>query len=636
MKKIIPICIILALVATGFSAIAIQADVQHPLTMTTTFSVTDPVFSISDTYLSLKIKEQTSVRMDSGKPMTPVITKTFDFQPGTQIQEIDVEYAVKEYVVSQPLQPAPTPVPLNTDLATQVDKQSIADKQIYSSADLYPEKPYEISYSFGLWKDLGRRQLVNVKINTQYNPQENILLIPDGEISITISYTAPKISQTLQEDPYDMLIITPEQFIPNFARFIDHKESVGVSCIIKSIEDIYATYDGRHEPESIKLAIKDAIEEHNITFVLLAGGRYKQTMNWWIPEFRNNNDDGWETGYSSDLYYADVYKNNGTEFEDWDSNENLIFGEWRPGVPTYKDVMDFSPDVSVGRIPFHYGFELDIVIDKVISYESTKADDAWFKKALMIAGDTFPNNNEFYEGEMETGYIADMLTDAGFTVEKLWTSLETLTGVSSVVPAFSEGAGFVQFAGHGNPSTWSTHPPNDADTWITGLGWTDMWKLRNRDQYPFVGVGGCHNAQFNATMGYILHGIKTYGFQAYFNSDSSEGPIYFWLMEWVPRDFSSWLLLKKNGGSIGTTGMSSLGYGYIDNNALEGLGGWIEPRVHHAISVQGIEYTGLAHVQSITDYINIIGNVNDDQIDRKTIDAFVLLGDPSVKLGGYE
>ena len=38
--------------------------------------------------------------------------------------------------------------------------------------------------------------------------------------------------------------------------------------------------------------------------------------------------------------------------------------------------------------------------------------------------------------------------------------------------------------------------------------------------------------------------------------------------------------------------------------------------------------------QTITDYINIIGNVNEDQIDRKTIEEHVLLGDPSLKIGG--
>ena len=298
--------------------------------------------------------------------------------------------------------------------------------------------------------------------------------------------------------------------------------------------------------------------------------------------------------------------------------------------------MDFYPDVAVGRIPFHYAFELNNVVNKIIAYE-TGADDSWFKHAVMIAGDTFPGGDTYYEGEMETGHTGDMLEDDGFTVEKLWTSTETLTGVRDVVKAISAGAGFVHFAGHGNPSTWSTHPPNDADTWITGLSFTDMSKLRNREKLPFILVGGCHNAQFNATMGYILHGILTLG-MAYFHIPDENDPFLgpFWYKEWVPRDFCSWLLLKKNGGAIGSVGMTALGYGYVGQHAGEGLGGWIEPRMFDAYANQSLHIMGAAHSQAITDYITIINNVNTDNIDRKTIEAFALLGDPSLMLGGYD
>jgi hypothetical protein len=369
--------------------------------------------------------------------------------------------------------------------------------------------------------------------------------------------------------------------------------------------------------------------------VLLAGGRKGQSLDWYIPERRTNNDDGWESGYSSDLYFADLYKieENVTVFEDWDSNGNDIFAEWT-STPGGKDIMDFYPDVVIGRIPFHYAFELDTVVDKIVTYE-TSADDSWFKNAMVVAGDTFPNNNGYYEGEMETDHTREYLTDIGFTVEKLWTSEETFTGESDVIKAYRPGNGFVHFAGHGNPSTWSSHPPNDEETWITGLSLKDMPKLRNKDKLPLVLVGGCHNAQFNATFGFFIEGLLTYGLD-YFNIPSDDDPFLgpFWKKEWVPRDWGSWLLLQKRGGSIGSIGMTSLGYGYVDQHADEGLGGWIEPRFFHAYAVQGYEALGEAHSQAISDYITIIGNVNSDQIDRKTIEAFCLLGDPSLQLGG--
>jgi len=568
----------------------------------------------------------------------PVITKTFAYKPGTEITDVQVNFNVREYKLPEKIYPAPEPVPLLDSYKTATATKVVMDAKAYTNDQMYPVDSYTVDYPFGMYKG-ERSQMVNIRINSQYIATENTLIVPDGEIEINIEYIEPA-PQPVNADAYDMLIIGPAEFETNLQPLIDHKNTNGILTEFMAVEDIYSTYDGRNDPEDIKLCIKDAIEESDINYVMLAGGVKKQKyLEWWVPEFRNWNDDGWESGFASDLYYADIYKNAGADFEDWDSNENEIFGEWGAQVG-HKDIMDFYPDVTIGRIPFHFGFELDIVVDKIISYEN-EADDSWFKDAVVIAGDTFPNGNTYYEGEMETGHTSDMLEADGFTVEKLWTSLETLTGVPDVVRAISPGAGFVHFAGHGNPSTWSTHPPDDDEIWITGLSWTDMHKLRNRGEYPFILVGGCHNAQFNASLGHIVHGIQESGIKEYFDMDpSDDGPNddgtfgKFWLKEWVPRDFCSWLLLKKNGGAIGSVGMTGLGYGYVDANAGEGLGGWIEPRMFQAYAEQGIHVLGEAHDQAITDYINIIGFVNDDQIDRKTIEAFVLLGDPSLMLGG--
>ena len=637
MKKIIPIVIVVALVLSGIGAIAIEADENTTLAKTTSLFISEPIFSSSGDYVKVNLEQETSLSMNTGKPILPVITQTFAFAPGTKITDVQVAYDVEEYTLSDKIAPAPEPVPLRADYASKVTKKIVADEKIYTSSEPYPAEPYTITYAFGMYHG-ERSQMVNVRVYSQYVASEDVLMVPEGEIEVNVKYIEPQ-TQPVIGDEYDMLIIAPEEFTSNLQPLIEHKNAMGVQTYLETLEDIYATYDGRNEPEDIKLAIENAIEEYDISYVLLAGGRKKQTLNWWLPEFRNNNDDGWETGFASDLYYADVYKNNGTEFEDWDSNGNEIFGEFK-GLS--KDVMDFYPDVILSRIPFHYEFELNIVVDKIIEYE-TGADDSWFKHAVMIAGDTFPGGDTYYEGEMETGHTGDMLEDDGFTVEKLWTSTETLTGVPDVVKAISAGAGFVHFAGHGNPSTWSTHPPDDADTWITGLSFTDMYKLRNREKLPFIMVGGCHNAQFNATLGYILHGILTMGIKEYFDMNGSDdgpgedgtfGP--FWLKEWVPRDFCSWLLLRNNGGAIGSVGHSGLGYGYVGQHSSEGLGGWIEPRMFDAYTNQSLHIMGAAHSQAITDYITIINNVNTDQIDRKTIETFTLLGDPSLMLGGYD
>jgi hypothetical protein len=131
-------------------------------------------------------------------------------------------------------------------------------------------------------------------------------------------------------------------------------------------------------------------------------------------------------------------------------------------------------------------------------------------------------------------------------------------------------------------------------------------------------------------MSNIISGILEYGLSGYF----FERPLRFYYMEWVPRSFCGWLVIEEGGGAIGSTGNTGLGYGYVNADAIAGLGGWIEPRFFDAYANQSIGILGELHGQAITDYINIVGGIHKDQIDRKTIEEWTLFGDPSIKLGG--
>jgi hypothetical protein len=177
------------------------------------------------------------------------------------------------------------------------------------------------------------------------------------------------------------------------------------------------------------------------------------------------------------------------------------------------------------------------------------------------------------------------------------------------------------------------YPPDDEDNaGVDGIALWNMIKLKNSGMYPIVVFGGCHSTQFNVTMANIPAGIKEYGIMGYF----FKSPMRFYYYEWVPRDMSSMFVLQEDAGAIAVMGNSGLGYGYVGEATLEGLGGWIEPRFFKEYTQFGIDIVGVAHDQAIADYINIIGGVQSDQIDRKTIEEWVLLGDPSVKIGGYQ
>jgi len=635
LKKYLSIVLVGILLISGLGATITATDIDVTDLRNEKITISKPTITQKDQYITVNLKESESFFLEEGKPMLPMITKTFTFPLGTKIKNIDINYNIYEEKLTSKIQPSPKALPLSDTIKTE--NVELIDENVYNSDSFYPDEPYYVTKGVGMIN--GENVLiVNIKIIPQYSPASDILLLPDDEIEIQIEYQKPDHPFFSVLEEYDLLIITPEKFAGKLQTLVDHKNSIGTKTILKTTEEIYQTYSsGRDDPEKIKLCIYDMKETYNIKYVLLAGGRKGQTFNWYIPERVTHNDDGWEAGYASDLYYSDIFKiDPDTEeivFEDWDSNGNGIFAEYSM-FASKSDKPDYYPDVSIGRISFRYDFEVDTVVDKIIKYETT-VDDSWFKNAVVISGDTFPpsrgDSSGFYEGELETNVSANLLESVGFNVERLWTSNGGFSNTQDVINAITSGPGFVHFAGHGNPAYWGNFLP-DAETeegMIDGLQLKDMSELKNGYELPVIIVGGCHNGQFNTTMANIIKDILEYGIAGYF----FQRPFRFFYQEWVPREFCDWLVMQKGGGAIGSTGNCGLGYGYTGEASTLGLGGWIEPRLIDAYANQSIDVMGEMHSQAITDYLNIIGNVYKDQIDRKTIEEWTLFGDPSIKLG---
>jgi len=634
LRKILPIIIVGILIIGGSSAVVISKNESrdaNALFETTEIFVSEPIIEKKGEYVSVELKESTSVLMLTGKPILPVITKTFNFPVGTKIVDVDVSLVMNEYPLSDKVQPAPMPVILSIDQIKETSQDISPDLSVYSSSDPYPSEAYTIRKGVGL-KDSEHVTYLNIDCYAQYIATQDMMYVPE-KIEINIQYEEPETA-ILTNDEYDMLIITDEKFAEGLQPLVNHKNNIGIRTVLETTQEIYPNYDGRDDAEDIKLRIADAIEDWGINYVLLAGGRKGQTYEWYIPErvVTNDDDSDYEMGYASDLYYADVFKYDQyghPQFEDWDPNGNSKFAECYNRIPV--EILDYYPDVQVGRIPFRYSWETDIAVNKIITYENT-ADDSWFKKAVTIGGDTSPPargdvDPGIYEGEIATDVTASYLISDGFDVTKLWTSDGTFSSPEDVQNAISPGCGWVHFAGHANPALLGNFLP-DAETegdFVYGVTFLDIAKgaYSNGHKLPVMVIGGCHTCQFNVTMQQIL------------TEDNSHK---LGRLEWIPTDFCSWFLLKDGGGSIATLGPTGLGYGYVNEYVTQGLGGWMDPRFAHAFVVQQIDILGDVWGQAITDYINKLGpaidGVNVDGIDRKTVEETILLGDPSLKIGG--
>ncbi|OYT60806.1 hypothetical protein B6U81_04365 [Thermoplasmatales archaeon ex4484_30] len=604
-----------------------------------------PEIKQNDKYVVINAGEGTTFLHKESYPILPYKTEIMTFPFGTKIKGIEVktgEVTIKQLDVK--IQPAPKPVPFNMKDA----KVEVKEGSIYQSNEAYPANWVEYNTGAGI-KD--GKHVIFLSIHAfpyRYIPAKNELMYT-SEMKIKVNYEPPEKPLT-QNDVYDLVIIAPSEFSDGLQPLVQHKENHGVKTLLATLDDIYgSTYfpvQGRDGAEKIKYFIKDAIEQWGIKYVLLVGGKKSfVTGNWGYDGPTQVNDDLWyvpvryaalddqaEKGYLSDLYFADIYDANGN-FSSWDSNGDGIYAAWsfRHG----KDVFDGYPDVYVGRLACRNTNELQTVVNKIITYESQPADPSWFNKMLLVGGDTFNSQDGIYEGEYSTEHLFSFMPSQ-FQATKLFASDGTLSfggGESklagrlawmNVIPTFSQGFGFVAFDGHGSPTAWATHFPNKAshdDPWLNGLMTYNMDLLSNGDKLPIVSVGGCHNSEFNISL-----------------TDFSKNP---WTYQ-PTYECWSWHLVKMAGkGSIATLGYTGLGYGAIGDGDKDGipdcvqyLGGYIEGRFFKAYGQDGKDILGEAWGQAVTEYINKFPPM-EDRTDCKTIEEWCLLGDPSLKIGGY-
>ncbi|MBN1281200.1 MAG: peptidase C25 [Candidatus Thermoplasmatota archaeon] len=261
----------------------------------------------------------------------------------------------------------------------------------------------------------------------------------------------------------------------------------------------------------------------------------------------------------------------------------------------------------------------------------------------------------YYEGEYVTGEEA-LLGRGGalyymppeFERDIIWASNGKFTGQEDVIDAWNQGAGFLFFSGHGSPNVWADHypgvPGNRGYGSVHGISVTTLrpWPpyferpvfpmdtIRNGEKLPIVVVGGCHNSQFNVSMvSGFLDGML-YLFPNF-------PKLHMWCYgQPVPETFSWRMIRNPKGGAIASIGNTGLGYGMPGIDLTTGGGdGWVSIEIFRQYGDYGIDSLGLAHQQTLTAYINTFDMTDMEAGHVKSVQQWALLGDPTLKIGGY-
>ncbi len=210
-----------------------------------------------------------------------------------------------------------------------------------------------------------------------------------------------------------------------------------------------------------------------------------------------------EKGYNVSLEVVATGTNVKTLVQNaYDANNDLLYvqlvGDWAdikcdvlngssPMDPQLGCVVgnDEVADITVGRISSNSPSDVTVQIDKIINYEKNPDIGAsWYSAAIGIGSDQGPGD----DGELDKEHIQVIWDDKldPFTYETYSPIYDPSASAAMVSTAVNDGAGIVNYCGHGSPTSWGT----------TGFSNNDVSALTNGDKLPIIFSVACNNGNF--------------------------------------------------------------------------------------------------------------------------------------------
>ncbi len=312
----------------------------------------------------------------------------------------------------------------------------IINEKHYQTNSFYPESLVSIKNE-GMF--LGQNLSAIVISPIKYNPRQNIIeLIRKIEIEISFSDSeegqkdfinnkASKVSQeffahniiqnkssfdtSLDNIPYTLVILSPENYSQTLKPFISWKKKQGFNVIPLYIDETFSN------PNEIKNNLKYIYEDNERHFdYLLICGDVEQ-----IPSFIVNSEFADDGIHYTDLYYADY-------------------------------TSDALADVLYGRISARDTSELRNILDKTINYESYNfPDDNFLDKSLLVAGHT----SQASEKTMTNGqlnYAKQYL--ALFSDTSVYYNSQSSEQINNIKTDINNGNAWINYTAHCNEIGW--------------------------------------------------------------------------------------------------------------------------------------------------------------------------------------
>jgi len=291
--------------------------------------------------------------------------------------------------------------------------------------------------------------------------------------------------------PKLFIIVAPERFHPALAEYVAYKRKLRPTELA-ALEDVLKSTGGADPPERLKRFLYSAWRNRRLGYLLLVGDVDVMPVRYMVLDRATPAAFNYAF-YPSDLYYADLAKQNGA-FEDWNAMKQgfhaRYFGEVRGETnkkgPINYDRVDYRPEIAFGRWPVSTEQEVRIVAAKTIAYEESIRDGT---HPGMRRADFFNVEGYVDVRDRMTGWAARM--PPGWTVGRYFYTdgkkpyHTPPPDEAHVVAALNRGAALAVHVGHGSDHSW-----------FKSFSISSLKKLRDADRLPVMLSAGCSTANF--------------------------------------------------------------------------------------------------------------------------------------------
>ena len=235
---------------------------------------------------------------------------------------------------------------------------------------------------------------------------------------------------------------------------------------------------------------------------------------------------------------------------------------------------DSLPDIALGRLPVSSVAQADLMVGKILSYES-QALQTWSRDILFIADDQ-DTGGDF---DALSDDVADHYLPPIYTADKVYYKINYLTAAearAAIVNKINTGVLLVNYVGHASYSLWGGERYMDS---------AQASQLNNASNLTFFMPMTCLEGMYDA-------GVTT---------------------------VSEFYLLRDGGGAVGS--WSPTGFGFATGHDYLNRG------FYQAVFFDNTPQVGLAAMQG---YLYLFANSGGTYLEL--LDTYLLLGDPALRL----